>query len=243
VNAVITAGARVDGDFARRIGTRVKALARIGSRSMLGTAIEAARNAGATRIAVVGGREVRDACGNLVDNVIEESHSGAVNLRRALTAWDDDAPLLYLTSDMPFVNAQALRTFMDAFPPDSLAIPVTDCTAFERRFPGAPPFGIEIGGERIVNGGAFWIPARAAAPLESLAIRFFNARKSIPRMAALLGPILCLRFALRRVSIAALEREAQRKLGIPARAVRGASPELAYDVDTLEDYVYAAERV
>ncbi len=239
---MITAGARVDGDFAQRIGTRVKALARIGDRTMLGATIEAARNAGATRIAVVGGREIRDACGNLVDSIVDESDSGAVNLRRALTAWDDDAPLLYLTSDMPFISAQALRNFMESFPPDSLAVPVTDCAAFERRFPGAPPFGVAIGGERIVNGGAFWIPARARARVESLAIRFFNARKSIPRMAALLGPVLCLRFALRRVSIAALEREAQRKLGIPARAVRGASPELAYDVDTLEEYVYATGR-
>lgn len=243
MNAVITAGARVDGEFAQRIGTRVKALARIGDRSMLGAAIEAARSAGATGIAVVGGREVRDACGHLVERIIDESDSGAVNLRRAFTAWDDDAPLLYLTSDMPFISAQGLCAFMKAFPPDCLAVPVTDCAAFERQFPGAPPFGIEIGGERVVNGGAFWIPARARARVESLAIRFFNARKSIPRMAALLGPVLCLRFALRRISIAALEREAQRKLGIPARAVRGASPELAYDVDTLEEYVYAAERI
>jgi len=66
VNAVITAGARVDGEFAGRIGTDVKALARIGNRTMLQASIEAARGAGATRIAVVGGAEIRAACGERV---------------------------------------------------------------------------------------------------------------------------------------------------------------------------------
>jgi len=242
VNAVITAGARVDGEFAKRIGTSVKALARIGDRSMLGAVIDAVRAAGAARIAVVGGDDVRAACGGTVDAIIEESESGAVNLQRALAAWGGEGELLYLTSDMPFVNAAALRGFIDAVPRDSLAIPITDCATFEQRFPGAPPFGTAIAGERIVNGGAFWIPAGAAKRVESLAVQFFNARKSIPRMAMLLGPALCIRFALRRVSIAALEREAQHKLGIPAMAIRGAPPELAYDVDTLDEYLYAAER-
>jgi CTP:molybdopterin cytidylyltransferase MocA len=232
----------VDGEFAKCIGTSVKALARIGNRSMLGAVIDAARAAGAGRIAVVGGDEVRAVCAGTVDAIVQESESGSVNLQRALGAWGGEGELLYLTSDMPFVSTAALRKFIDAVPRDSLAIPITDCASFELRFPGAPPFGTAIGGERIVNGGAFWIPAGAAKRVESLAVRFFNARKSIPRMAMLLGPALCIRFALRRVSIAGLEREAQRKLGIAALAIREAPPELAYDVDTLDEYLYAAER-
>jgi GTP:adenosylcobinamide-phosphate guanylyltransferase len=241
MNAVITAGARVDGEFARRIGTRVKALAAIGSRSMLSATIQAARGAGVTRLAVVGGAEVRAACVDDADAFIEESEDGAENISRALRAWSADMPLLYLTSDMPFVSANALREFIAGVPSGSLAIPLTDCAAFERRFPGAPAFGIEVGGERVVNGGAFWIPPNAAGKIDALAIKFFRARKSVARMAWLLGPRLCLRFALRRLTIAALESEAKRQLQFPARAIRGAPPELAYDVDTLEEYVYATQ--
>jgi GTP:adenosylcobinamide-phosphate guanylyltransferase len=241
LNAVITAGARVSGEFARRTGTDVKALARIGNRSMLEATIEAARGAGVTRIAVVGGAEVRAACGDSVDRAIDEADDGESNIRRALSAWDPGAPLLYLTSDMPFINAQALRAFLQAVPSDALALALTDCADFERRFAGAPAFGIDLAGERVVNGGAFWIPPNAAARIETFAVRFFSARKSAARMAALVGPVFCLRFMLRRLSIEALERHAQHLLGIPARAIRGASPDLAYDVDTLEEYVYAAE--
>jgi len=242
MNGVITAGARVNGEFAREIGTPVKALASIGGRTLLAASIAAAREAGVTHLAVVGGAEVRRACAPSVEAVIEESESGAVNLRRALRSWDDSAPLLYLTSDMPFVTPAALRTFVEAVPSGALALPLTDCRDFERRFPGAPAFGIEIGGERVVNGGAFWIPAGAAGAVERLAMGFFDARKSIARMAMLLGPVLALQFAMRRLSIAKLEAEARRRLGIPALAVRCAPPELAYDIDTFEEYEYAAQR-
>lgn len=242
MNAVITAGARVNGEFARRIGTPVKALAYIGGRTLLAASIDAARQAGVTRLAVVGGNEVRDACAQSVDACIEESESGATNLQRALRAWNAGAPLLYMTSDLPFIDAAALIEFVRAVPSDALALPLTACAEFERRFPGAPPFGIEIGGERVVNGGVFWIPAGAAGVVEDLAVRFFDARKSVARMAMLLGPALCLQFALRRLTIAALEKHARRRLGFPAVAIRDASPNLAYDIDTLDEYEYAAQR-
>ena len=241
MNAVITAGARVDGEFAARIGTRVKALARAGGGTLLEKCIAAARSAGVTRLAVVGGGEVRAACARDADAFIEESESGAENLSRALHAWPLDEPLLYLTSDLPFLTAAALRDFIAAAPPSALALPVTDCAAFERRFPGAPPFGIAIGGERVVNGGAFWIPPDSAAKIEAAARRFFDARKSVARMALLLGPALCARFIFGRLTIAAIETQAQRRLGITARAVRGAPPELAYDIDTLAEYEYATQ--
>jgi GTP:adenosylcobinamide-phosphate guanylyltransferase len=242
MNAVITAGARVNGEFARRIGTTVKALARVKGRTLLAAGIEAARQSGVTRLAVVGGNEVREACAQSVDLIVEETENGAVNLQRALHAWGDEAPLLYMTSDMPFIGAAALHEFVEAVPAGALGLPVTACSEFERRFPEAPPYGIEIGNERVVNGGVFWIPAGAARVVETQAMRFFDARKSVPRMALLLGPVLSLQFALRRLTIAGLEKHARRRLGVPAVAIRGASPDLAYDIDTIDEYEYAADR-
>lgn len=231
----------MSGEFARAAGTNVKALARVKDKTMLDAAIAAAREAGATRLAVVGGEEVRSACRGRVDRFIQES-DGATNVRRALTAWDSAAPLLYLTSDLPFITASALRAFLDAVPADTLALPLSECAQFEARFPDAPPFGIRLAGDRVVNGGAFWIPARAAETIVALAIRFFQARKSVAKMALLLGPIFCVRFARGRLSVRQLESHATRLLGIPARAIRNAPVELAYDVDTYEEFRYACER-
>ena len=228
------------GAFADAIGSEVKALARVGTSTMLGAAIAALREAGIERIAVVGGSAIRDACGRDVERVVEESSDGGENLRRALRAWEDGTPLLYLTSDMPFITGTALRDFLDAVPDRTLALPLTEWPSFERRFPGAPPFGITLGGERVVNGGAFVIPAFAQSRIEALASRFFDSRKSPWRMAQLAGPALLMQFALRRLRVAHLETRARALLGIPALAVRNAAPELAYDVDTFEEYRYAA---
>ena len=239
--AVITAGGRVDGEFARVLGTPVKALAPFRGTTFLNTTINTVRAAGIDRIAVVGGAEVRGACAGNDVRVIDESSDGAENLRRALHAWSADEPLLYLTSDLPFINVDALRSFLLQAPAGALALPLTEWQAFERRFPGAPPFGITLCGEKVVNGGVFTIPAHAQSRIEQFATRFFDARKSVWGMARLTGPLLLVQFALRRLSIAKLESTARRLLGTPALAVRGAPAELAYDVDALPEYRYAID--
>lgn len=240
--AVITAGGRVDGAFASAIGTPVKALAAFRGSTFLGLTIDAVRAAGIDRIAVVGGAEVAFACAGRVERVIAESATGAQNLRSALRAWDAATPLVYLTSDMPFITADAVRDFLQRVPPDTLALPLTEFAEFDRRFPGAPPFGITLAGEKVVNGGAFVIPARAQMRIEAFAARFFDARKSPLQMARLTGPGLLLQFVFRRLSVARLEEHARRFIGIPALAVRESPAELAYDVDVLDEYRYALDR-
>jgi CTP:molybdopterin cytidylyltransferase MocA len=241
-SAVITAGGRVEGEFARLIGTSVKALAPFAGSTFLHRTISALRDAGIERVAVVGGEEVRRACAGDVDQIIPESPEGAENLRRALYAWNGDAPLLYSTSDMPFITPTAVQQFLNSTTAGTLALPLTEWEDFERRFPHAPPFGITLCGEKVVNGGVFAIPAGGAPRIEAFARRFFDARKSPLRMAQLTGPMLLLQFLLKRLSVAKLQEHAERLLGMQARAVRSAPAELAYDVDILEEYRYAVDR-
>lgn len=205
---------------------------------MLSLAIEAARSAGASEIAIVGGEEVRAACGHDVERVIPERESGAENLALALEAWPGD--LLYLTSDLPYIHAEGVKDFAHRAG-GTLSIALAEGAAFARRFPGAGGFGITIGGERVVNGGVFFLPAAVVSRVTMLAARLFEARKSRWRMARLAGPDLLLRFAIGTLTIANLEQRATRILGIEARAVRGCAPELAYDCDDLAAYRYACE--
>lgn len=240
MKAVITAGGRIDGEFAEAAGTRVKALAPVRGRTMLERMIESLRSAGAGRIAVVGGDEVRAACGARIERFIDESVSGSVNLLRALQAWPDDGEtLLYATSDLPYVTPEAIGEFVSRAAPGSLALALAESPDFRRRFPGAPPYGIRLGGECVVNGGVFVLPPGSAAPLATIAARFFDARKRPWQMASLVSPIVLLRFLLRRLSVADLEALAERVLHMPARAVRNCAPELAYDVDLPAEYAYA----
>jgi GTP:adenosylcobinamide-phosphate guanylyltransferase len=242
VKAVITAGGRVGDPYASVAGTDIKALARVRGKTMLDRIIDALRGAGVTSIAVVGGSEVREACGRRVERIVDESPSGAENVLRALRAWpDDDRPLLYATSDMPYVTADAVGDFVRRVPGGAIAMAVSEHAHFVTRFPAAPPSGIELARERIVNGGLFSLPCGSCADVAELATRLFDARKAPWRMATLVSPGTMLRFALGRLSVAQVEREARRLVRRPAAAVRGCAPELAFDADTVADYRYACK--
>ncbi len=237
----ITAGGRVDGAFAESIGTDVKALAVTGGRTLLETAVSAAAALAPRRIVVVGGAAVRARCPATVDAVIEESQRGRDNIRRALETGTDEA-LLLLTSDTPFVDGAALADFVTRAHGCDAALPIASAADYERAYPGAPPHAVRLGRERVVNGSAvFFAPGVGPRVLET-AERFFEARKSLFRMALLLGPALLVRFAVGRLRVDHVEARGQSLLGIRARAVRDASPKLCFDVDSLDDYRYAAGR-
>ena len=238
MRAVITAGAPIDGDYAARAGTTLKALAPVRGRTMLDRTIDALRSCGITQIAVVGNDAVRQACDDAV-RMIPDAGSGEGNVRGALDAWPDDAPLLYLTCDMPYVDERSLRWMLDRIEPRALSMPLTEHADFALRFPGAPPFGVTLAGERVINGGVFHVPRGSRARIRSLAAAMFEARKAPWKMASIAGPLVLLQFVFHRASVSMLEARASRVLGIDVSALRQAPPELAYDADSADEYGYA----
>jgi GTP:adenosylcobinamide-phosphate guanylyltransferase len=242
VKAVITAGGPIDGTYAHLAGTRVKALAPIRGATMLDRTIASLREAGIARIAVVGNAQVRQSVDSRVEKIVDDAGTGAKNVLGALDAWPDDGePLLYLTCDMPYITTKALTSFLERVPRDTLAMPLTEIDDFAHRFPGAPTFGITLAGECVVNGGVFHIPAGATQRIRTFATTLFDARKAPWRMATITGPMLLLKFLLKRLSIVDVERRARKVLDMNVAAVRGAAPELAFDADTADEYCYAIE--
>jgi CTP:molybdopterin cytidylyltransferase MocA len=242
MRAVITAGGLVDGAFAEAIGTRVKALAPFGTRTLLGVALDACAGAGIDGVAVIGGAEVREHLAAR-DGVraIDAALDGGTNVLRALDAWPGER-FVYLTSDLPFASAGALRELIARSAGFALTMALADVDAYRARFPGAGEHSVALGGERVANGNAFVIAPEAVASARAFATKLFDARKSLPRLALLLGPALCVRFATKRLTIAELEAFGRRKLGVPVGALRGCDPGLCYDVDSLDDYRYACTR-
>lgn len=239
--AAITAGGRVGDEFALQIGTEVKALAPFAGRRLIDFALDAARGAGATRLAVVGPPEVHAYCGTRIDEAIDESPSGEENLRRALAS-AHEATLLLMTSDMPFVSAGGVHDFLERSAGSDVTMPLASAGDYEAAFPSAPDHVTTLAGERIANGNAFTFAAGSAARIVEVATRLFTARKSLLAMALLLGPNLLMKFATRRLRISDIEERAQQVFGLRARAVRDAAPGLCYDIDTQADYRYALER-
>jgi CTP:molybdopterin cytidylyltransferase MocA len=235
VRAVITAGGTVDGEFANQIGTTIKALAPFASRTLLDTGLDACAGAGIGEVAVVGGAEVRAHLRGAGVRVIEAAADGGVNVLRALDAWPGER-FIYLSSDLPFLAAGGLRDFIERSRPFAVSMALASEPRYRARFPDAPPHAVSLRGERVVNGSAFILAPEAVAPARALAVRLFDARKSLFALARLLGPALCARFVTRRLAVSDIEAFGARALRLPVAAVRDCDPGLCYDVDTVEDY-------
>jgi CTP:molybdopterin cytidylyltransferase MocA len=238
MRAVITAGGLVEGEFAAAIGTRVKALAPFGAHTLLDVALDACSGATVDGVAVIGGPEVRAHLSGRDVRVIDAALDGGTNVLRALDAWPGER-FAYLSSDLPFAGADGLRDLIARSEGLALTMALADVDAYVARFPGAPDHSVALGGERVANGNAFVIAPAAVDPARSLATKLFAARKSLLMLALLLGPAMCLRFAMKRLTIADLEAYGRRKLGVSVGALRGCDPGLCYDVDTLAEYEYA----
>ena len=239
MRAVITAGGRISGEYSQAAGTDIKALAQLrDGATHLDRVLDAVSALGITDIAVVGAPEVAAAVASRA-RVIPEKPTGRENVALALDAWPDDQPLLYATSDMPYVSTAALNDFIQRSPTNAVTMPLTEIDAYRARFPDAPPAGITLGGQTVVNGGVFLFPPGSIETVARVAGTFFDARKAPWKMASLVGPSFLLRFALRRLTIDALEAQAARTLRVAAAAVRGAAPELAFDCDSVTEYRYA----
>jgi GTP:adenosylcobinamide-phosphate guanylyltransferase len=238
--AAITAGGRVDDDLATEFGTHVKALAAVGGIPMLERAIAAARTAGAKRIAVIGGSEVQARYGDAVDEVVPESPDGRENVRRAMGRGADE-PLVLLSSDMPFLRGRDVERFLAAAREVDVALPLAEGDDYERRFPGAPAHVTRVGRDRVANGSIVYFGPGVAPRALDVAARLFAARKSLFRMAALLGAPLLLRHLTGSLRIEHVEARGRTLLDLHVRGIRGSAPELCFDVDTVADFRYARD--
>jgi len=241
--AVVTAGGLAAPEFAALLGTNVKALAPLGAGRLIDPVIEAVRGIRGMALAVVGPLAVRDYCEHRTDRFIEAAAAGGENIVRALRAFPDASQIVFLTSDLPFVDAAGLREFIDASAGHGLTMALSSQQSYCDRFPGAPPHAVRLGAASYANGSAFVIERGAVAAVERVAERVFAARKSLPRLAALLGVPLSVRFALRTLRIADIERRTSDLLGVSARAIVTADPGLCFDIDDATDWRYAQRMV
>jgi hypothetical protein len=107
-------------------------------------------------IAVVGGPEVRAYCAGRVDRIVDAAEDGVENIRRALGAFAFER-LVYLTSDIPFVDGPGLADFVARSDGSAVTMALGDADAYDAAFPAAPPHAVSLGQERVANGSVFTI--------------------------------------------------------------------------------------
>ena len=251
-DVLLPAGGRISGDYAREAGTEIKALIEFDGATVLERTIAALRATNrVTRIAVIGPREIENhAATRAADLFVEEGKSGPDNVFRGLEKLGYDcenhARVLAVTTDLPFLSATALLAFFtaaDAFQDADICIPIVEKRAFEKAFPGSAGEYVRMRDGHWTLGCAFLFRASVVAQIRPHAEAAFQARKNQLAMARLLGPAFIARFLTKRLDVAHVQAACERILHCSGRVVTSGAPELAFDIDTLNEYRYAAQKL
>jgi len=248
VDVILPAGGRLEGQFAAEGGTQIKALLSVGGRSVLERILDALLATGRIeRTVVIGPDELAGhPAADGADVVLPETDSGPGNIFRGLEWLRQNAsggiekPVLIVATDLPFLRPKPLVKFIDACPPDAdVCVPITTKDAFEARFPGGPSrryTGLREG--PVTVGCAFVVDPDALMRNRRHLERIFALRKSAFSVLAQLGVGFVARLLLGRLTVADIQRRAEEILQCRTTAVLDSPPELAFDIDRLDDYRY-----
>jgi len=239
LDAVVTAGGRLSPSEARAFGTDVKALVRVGDRTLLAIVVDALRKAPDTaQIVVVGPRSARESTPG-VDRWIDEFPTGEENLIAALQAGTTER-IVFSASDLPFVTPRSYSTLIASVGADvDAGYPIYRRAEFLNAYPGGRSKFAQLADGEWTGGSAFVLNrAPFLRNLDALK-QAFGARKSLFALASLLGPSLLFKFLFRSLRVEDVERRASSVLGAKVKAVTGADPALGMDCDDLSDLTYA----
>ncbi|GBC91697.1 hypothetical protein HRbin15_00152 [bacterium HR15] len=255
MDAVLIAGGLAPSELVQEAGYPRKGLFRFAGQPLVQRVVRVLQASGIGRVVVVGS-ELLMAHLNESPNRLLFALEGAEPIENLLRGIErlgltDEARFLHCAVDLPMLTPHAVCDWLNALPPESdLAVGFVPNTVFERHFPGAPYKAVRFREGYFLNASLSVMRVgflKAHAPqLQRLA----HARKSLPWftlcLASWLGvrfltmgvPTLA-RFAMGRLSLQELPLLAQRAFDIRLHVYPHAMPELAFDIDTVDDYRYA----
>lgn len=222
-----------------------KALLNVGSETLLERTVRVLQNVPTVaRIAVVAPPQVLETLSSPVLKVPAQGSLWANTVAGidALSPKPDDY-LLLCAVDMPFLTANSVQVFLtEAISANAdlsyAAVPLEALHHFlntdkVHRTSATLREGVFTGGN------VFLMRVKALPNVARLAQEAIRRRKNPLWLGQLAGWHLILRFLLRRLSVRDIEVRAEELLSCRCKAVIADLPELAFDVDKLEDYELA----
>ncbi len=227
--------------MARRTGTEVRALFEWQGKPFVQWAFEALRaSSRIERIAVIGPPDLAECAGLAgADLILPERDTITANLFAALDALQPRNRVLITACDNPLLSTAAFDDFLSRVPADAaVAYPILRHESFIEQFPGAKNVPIRLRGGRWIGGDCIVIEASAIPRLREAITQVLDSRKSLIKMARLLGLPFAAGLAFKRVGVAEIERQVTRIAGVEFRFVPDSNPVFVVDIDDPEDWDY-----
>jgi GTP:adenosylcobinamide-phosphate guanylyltransferase len=249
-DAILPAGGKIDGDFAAKVGTTNKALILLDGKTVLGRTLDALNETGLVKSTIVIGPDevLGSEDGQRATYKLEPGETGPDNIYRGLDLLlkEKDPPqkVLVVTTDLPFLTADVIRTFIEASPPDKdICVPLIRASTFRKRFPGTEATFVKLRDDEWTTGCAYVMDVQALRKAKPHIDRVFENRKSKMGMARLLGPAFVLKWLTKRLTLVDVEAKIMNVLGCSGAAIADSAPELAFDIDYQDDYDFAVKHL
>lgn len=244
--AVVLAGGPADALSAKTPGAPNKAFVAIGGIALVERTIRSLRSASSvSRIIVVAPERVH---GHPALALADERRPDGARIRESLSnglqGLPPDADVLVSTSDLPVLTAESIDDYvMRASEKDAdLTYGCLERRIHLAKYPDVPHTWAPLKDGTYCGTGFVTIRPRVWPSLERFIEQLGHARKNPLHLARLFGWNVLLRFATRRLTIAAAEDRASHIIGARVRAVVSPYPEIGVNVDRVSD-IALAERL
>jgi len=244
LDAIVMAGGRISGTYARETGATIKALVPVGDGCALSATLGAlAQCSRLVKICVVGPPDVEAVTGRRC-HYVPEGKSVLENLIAGLDCCPGGAShVLLCASDTPMLTTHVVDDLLDNFPECAeFALPVVSAAGFRAAFPGAPATFVSLATGQVTIGSQIVADKAALRRRLDLFEAMYARRKSQIAMARMLGASFILKLFIGRLKIEDIEEKLCAMTQSRCSAIMGASPELAFDIDTLEEWRDACRR-
>ncbi len=237
-DAVVLAGRYNTGRLKDVSDARLEAMIDVAGQPMVGRVLRSLRASRVVgQIALVGPEEELRPVLGPGTTVVAAGTDVLDNARRGMGALASPAVLI-CTSDLPLLTGDAVRDFVDrchAAGAADLYVPILAAEDAEARFPGMKRTYGRIREGRYTGGNIFLVRTGLPDAVWARAAEFVANRKSVIKLAGLLGPVYILKLLVFRPTVAELERRVETLLGISCRAVRTPYVEIGVDCDKPSD--------
>lgn len=240
IPAVILAGGSCTAEFAAAAGTHWRAEANINGWPMVRYVIEALSQAAEIgKIVLVAPKGFPEQPG--VDAQVVGEGDLPANIATGLEECEQAEYALLVTADIPFLTPEAIDNYVR----QSLAAEADLCyaaipkEACERRFPGMRRTYLQTPGVTLTGGNVVLQRIGAFDRQAEVVRQAYESRKNPLFLARLIGPGNVVKFLMRKLTPADIEKAASRMFGTRCRLMITGHAELGSDVDKPDDLVLA----
>ncbi len=238
-NALILAGTKEKGPLEIAENVDNKALIMLNSRPMIDYIVDALNNSeNIDNILVVGPKnKLHPYIGKKVEEILNPGNSILENIEIGLNYFNSANNLLFLTSDIPLINTDAIDEFLRICAERKACIgyPIITKENIIKKYPETERTYVKMKEGIFCGGNIVFFKPDVFFKNKKLIKELFENRKATWKYAKILGLKFILKFLFKTLTMEEIEKRVTGILGYNSTAVVVSYPEIMIDLDKLSD--------